>query len=102
MLGIILQVLDIEGCTCYHVYNPLTLLTLPHCQCEVTEYKFKKKRWLFGRWFFWFFFFLPVFKFQQLGCVFCNIINFPLAVVKDRNHGKFLNSERRGSHVSRE
>lgn len=39
MLGIFLQVLDIEGCACNRVYNPVTLLTLPHCQHEVTEYK---------------------------------------------------------------
>lgn len=47
MLGIILQVLDIEGCTCYHVYNPLTLLTLSPCltvSVKLLSISLKKKK----------------------------------------------------------
>lgn len=91
MLGIFLQVLDIEGCACNRVYNPVTLLTLPHCQHEVTEYKGLKnpkptttKTTRKS---------LPppppapssMFWFQQLGCVFCNITNFLLAVVREKS-----------------
>lgn len=41
----ILQVLGIEGWACYHVYKPLTLLTIPYCQHEheVTEYNLDYK-----------------------------------------------------------